>query len=1293
MPQKQVVKPPAVAGIEEVDDETVAVSGLENAKVAEGMNTFLLDLQRERSYVGTSAFLIFALRYRLRVCVWYDALTEDLLSVYAPWATDAINETALFQGVCCKYVYGGNLELLGEDPRRTNHWVAAFPSGSGSLPSGDQSLGEGEDETTQTFRATYLSFGLHIVRTIVDGDCGLDTMCLMLGWNRCKQNRDRLRSELAAFALKHIGNRAFIAMLHSVGELSSHLGLELESAGAEMLADSGAAELVVGAAKESHHGDGAELVVGAAIGAELVVGAAKESHHGDGAELVVGAAIGAELVVGAAKESHHGDGAELVVGAAIGAELVVGAAKESHHGDGGGPPVDAATAEAKQQNFSDVDILAVMWKCRLQKSSLEFAHDLLRRLPAVCIERMREEYQNRATVKAEEDTADKMTFLLRRDELLTTQVEAAQSFLRWCEDIYGPFPPKECQRLKCGKLPYGKFAEYIKAHRPLQKACGGFDRVTDRNRKQYVRLRKLYETAVRRARSTDSAVAEVKECALAKPADDDCFAKFKYTKPRVGTQYFAHNFKCKRDGDLHRARGGGRHRVCAVLREMLATWYNIVRHSVNVKIMCRFPKKVLLVQALKLQQDYYCSCLNNQVEPEHVKVDARWLNGFLAEYRLTSRRPNRKFKVPRAVLAQRLKIWWTVTAKLRKLIMLTFGYEPKFRNIDQSPFHGNEAGSAESNTISLKGAPTVPLVENHAATRERWSLNSVTDSSAERISKKLPGFELMFKAEGKVKEGKLQAYVASKGLPFKVSVVTGPSGSYREHDILDFLDKWLEPWGPGREWEFLALDAYAPGLTDNVQRLCWSRGYICITHGGGASMVAQTNDTDHHLHVRKRFIELQTALMVRKARRNGGGMVDLTPEENIDIMIEVMSDLSLHLKASKGYKYTGTTVALDGTEDIKICREAKDFWQELGMRKIIDSAVAEVEDEYKAGRLPWMYKTVQSLITPYPRTGHLDELKVGQDDEATPDPDGVPWEAEKDENEGDEAGKAGDDDGEDEEILDFDPADWTDQRPAIQNNASDADVSRHGDGDAQIVKLSLDAEQADAAVEHSNRLRSLKHAQDIFKDVGGALGASLLDTVGRVMHTETKRFNILMRGDEKVLQEMRAGLEAEEAMYRRGRREFQEHMQQKREKARVEHALKEATAKLHRARKEQREAEAVVTAREEVKAYSLEMLGKGKKKGGLQQHQKARLEVLQRMRRAAELSPEQTSQWEFFKTTWDREMAEAHGEDWAELFAELIQQVLNDLTEGRRNALSVFMHNETKRVLADTPALLVPGKG
>ena len=72
-------------------------------------------------------------------------------------------------------------------------------------------------------------------------------------------------------------------------------------------------------------------------------------------------------------------------------------------------------------------------------------------------------------------------------------------------------------------------------------------------------------------------------------------------------------------------------------------WYSIVRHSVDVKIMCRCPKKVLLVKAKMLHQDYYTACLKQKVEPEHVQVDGRWLNQLLAEYRCSSRQPHCKF--------------------------------------------------------------------------------------------------------------------------------------------------------------------------------------------------------------------------------------------------------------------------------------------------------------------------------------------------------------------------------------------------------------------------------------------------------------------------------------------------------------------------------------------------------------------------------------------------------------------------------------------------------------------------
>ena len=56
---------------------------------------------------------------------------------------------------------------------------------------------------------------------------------------------------------------------------------------------------------------------------------------------------------------------------------------------------------------------------------------------------------------------------------------------------------------------------------------------------------------------------------------------------------------------------------------------------------------------------------------------------------------------------------------------------------------------------------------------------------------------------------------------------------------------------------------------------------------------------------------------------------------------------------------------------------------------------------------------------------------------------------EKDEKEEAEAANTGDEDDE-EKVLDVDPDDWVDpEAAALQRGASDADASRHGDGDDQ----------------------------------------------------------------------------------------------------------------------------------------------------------------------------------------------------------------------------------------------------
>ena len=62
MPPKAIVELPAVAGAEDDGDEALPVGELYSESVAQDMNTLIVDLAKAGAYVGTSAFLIFALK-------------------------------------------------------------------------------------------------------------------------------------------------------------------------------------------------------------------------------------------------------------------------------------------------------------------------------------------------------------------------------------------------------------------------------------------------------------------------------------------------------------------------------------------------------------------------------------------------------------------------------------------------------------------------------------------------------------------------------------------------------------------------------------------------------------------------------------------------------------------------------------------------------------------------------------------------------------------------------------------------------------------------------------------------------------------------------------------------------------------------------------------------------------------------------------------------------------------------------------------------------------------------------
>lgn len=245
------------------------------------------------------------------------------------------------------------------------------------------------------------------------------------------------------------------------------------------------------------------------------------------------------------------------------------------------------------------------------------------------------------------------------------------------------------------------------------------------------------------------------------------------------------------------------------------------------------------------------------------------------------------------------------------------------------------------------------------------------------------------------------------------------------------------------------------------------------------------------------------------------------------------------------------------------------------------------------------------------------------------------------------------------------------------------DEARHGDG--------WTADQAEVALEYSGRVQALQQAKDILKGMNSAVGASLAISVDRAIKSESKKFHQRTQGDVVVDKAMRASFEAEQADSRRQRTEFQEHMQQLKEKKRLEVELKSATEELKKIRKASRDACAVVTARETLKAFSLTSLGKGKKNAGGAPCQKLRFEVLERIRAIAPVSAEQSNDWENFKHGWDKEMASTHGEAWADLFAEWTNHVLEELASGNSHALSQFMFRESRRVLSEHSVLVVPG--
>ena len=399
------------------------------------------------------------------------------------------------------------------------------------------------------------------------------------------------------------------------------------------------------------------------------------------------------------------------------------------------------------------------------------------------------------------------------------------------------------------------------------------------------------------------------------------------------------------------------------------------------------------------------------------------------------------------------------------------------------------------------------------------------------------------------------------------------------------------------------------------------------------------------------------------------------------IMLEVLSDRDLHRRASEGYKKVGQSIDLHGKEDALVCREAGTLWNEQttdgypNMRAKIDAELAAVAEEFASGGLTWCERDVFRLISPYPANKKVDAVleNLGEDffhDEIHRMDVGGPSAVAAGETEAleDSHVSSSSEDDSNDEREDFSTA-WrtSHEEPAEEATPSDS-------GAAAQVRQTTDTINAIEA--HLEGLRS----------IGLTKGVQVLEDQ---LAKYRRRLRNIMADKPAVLDTFYQQRKAEAERRLECERICDERKERQREAQKAIADRDAAVADLKIKRQKIQELESLGACKHAVKTFTPEDLGKGSDNAGGPKARKNRFEVLDRLARIkAGLSAGQKNDWPWFKDAWDKDMVKQHGADWAKVFSQWIQGVLDD---ERSNAFSIFVYSETCRVFKGTAALQVPG--
>lgn len=250
---------------------------------------------------------------------------------------------------------------------------------------------------------------------------------------------------------------------------------------------------------------------------------------------------------------------------------------------------------------------------------------------------------------------------------------------------------------------------------------------------------------------------------------------------------------------------------------------------------CRLTSRLLEAQARVILQDYR-EVLQIHFESgvsvpgaldQLPKINRSWVQRWRKQFRISWRARTVAYKVSRQKLKERLGVLWRNSIRLRVLHQCLFpSGKLRFRSYDQKPLWHNAVGGQK--TLALKGAKDVDIKENVHATRCRFTAmtkavqisgETLEDACARSSGSGDPNqLAVLFKAD-------TDRIKANLDVPSGCLVQTGPKGSYRVEQVLEFLrwDLGAADSTDGSCCEVVCLDWFSAHLDPEVDKLIKDR--------------------------------------------------------------------------------------------------------------------------------------------------------------------------------------------------------------------------------------------------------------------------------------------------------------------------------------------------------------------------------------------------------------------------------------------------------------------------------------